>query len=576
MIANSVAYEGIDLQVRTCAIHHVDLTWTPADLEQRNGRGVRQGNTLGLINIYYYFADGSTDGYRFSLIDGKAGWLGQLLTSAVRDTNNPGAQQQLSPEDVLIMISRDKEKTRALIEMKRSQAIEAARARIAREANRVLRQAVSRFDRAREADDPEHAARLREDAEQRLSDLKTVDPAAWPWYPWIHVARDVDMLVPELGAPVYEGLRITRPRVGDTSQLDHFEFGAITDASGPKVGLRLAGSATWQLLTYEGDLAGKPLDPAEFPREGGPVWPLDDEDRTAAAIALKLGNTSFVRSLDDLGWLGASDAFLAKWWPRFNDKIAEAFANAWKPSSVPVVDSEGLAITAGAEVRGARLLPPTLEGWREYLALAPASGESYTTLRELGLAWWGRKIPKRLLADAADADDADNAEDNADNADKPSPPATPSPSPTRTTPPARAPVAPTPTTTPPTSTPSRPAAQPSASPTPSTAPVLDDEARKEEEARAQLAVILREYPSTLPAAATTQERKLARDSAEAVTLGNVEIPRRWTRSAVTEAIAAGIPGDAWDERGNMIAPWDEHLDAWADAWIAVAGDSPKP
>jgi hypothetical protein len=410
VIANSVAYEGIDLQVRTCAIHHVDLTWTPADLEQRNGRGVRQGNTLGLINIYYYFADGSTDGYRFSLIDGKAGWLGQLLTSAVRDTNNPGAQQQLSPEDVLIMISRDKEKTRALIEMKRSQAIEAARARIAREANRVLRQAVSRFDRAREADDPEHAARLREDAEQRLSDLKNVDPAAWPWYPWIHVARDVAMLVPELGAPVYEGLRVTRPRVGDPSQLDHFEFGAITDASGPKIGLRLAGSATWQLLTYEGDLAGKPLDPAEFPREGGPVWPLDDEDRTAAAIALKLGNTSFVRSLDDLGWLGASDAFLAKWWPRFNDKIAEAFANAWKPSSVPVVDSEGLAITAGADVRGARLLPPTLEGWREYLALAPASGESYTTLRELGLAWWRRKIPKRLLADAADADDADNAD----------------------------------------------------------------------------------------------------------------------------------------------------------------------
>jgi hypothetical protein len=445
VIANSVAYEGIDLQVRTCAIHHVDLTWTPADLEQRNGRGVRQGNTLGLINIYYYFADGSTDGYRFSLIDGKAGWLGQLLTSAVRDTNNPGAQQQLSPEDVLIMISRDKEKTRALIEMKRSQAIEAARARIAREANRVLRQAVSRFDRAREADDPEHAARLREDAEQRLSDLKNVDPAAWPWYPWIHVARDVAMLVPELGAPVYEGLRVTRPRVGDPSQLDHFEFGAITDASGPKIGLRLAGSATWQLLTYEGDLAGKPLDPAEFPREGGPVWPLDDEDRTAAAIALKLGNTSFVRSLDDLGWLGASDAFLAKWWPRFNDKIAEAFANAWKPSSVPVVDSEGLAITAGADVRGARLLPPTLEGWREYLALAPASGESYTTLRELGLAWWRRKIPKRLLADAADADDADNAEDNADNADntdKPSPPAKPSPSPTRTPPPARGPVAP--------------------------------------------------------------------------------------------------------------------------------------
>jgi hypothetical protein len=109
-------------------------------------------------------------------------------------------------------------------------------------------------------------------------------------------------------------------------------------------------------------------------------------------------------------------------------------------------------------------------------------------------------------------------------------------------------------------------------PAPSAAPDLDEEAT-----RAQLAVILRDYPSNLPAAATTRERKRAREYAEAVTLGNVEIPRRWTRSAVTEAIAAGIPGDAWDERGNMIGPWDEHLAAWADAWIAVAGSSkPSP
>ncbi len=42
VIANSVAYEGVDLQVRTCAIHHLDLPWTPADLEQRNGRARRR------------------------------------------------------------------------------------------------------------------------------------------------------------------------------------------------------------------------------------------------------------------------------------------------------------------------------------------------------------------------------------------------------------------------------------------------------------------------------------------------------------------------------------------------------
>ena len=54
VIANSVAYEGVDLQVRTCTIHHLDLPWTPADLEQRNGRAVRQGNTLGTVHIYYH------------------------------------------------------------------------------------------------------------------------------------------------------------------------------------------------------------------------------------------------------------------------------------------------------------------------------------------------------------------------------------------------------------------------------------------------------------------------------------------------------------------------------------------
>ena len=45
--AAPVAYEGIDLQRRTCSIHHVDFPWTPADLEQRNGRGYRQAVEQG-------------------------------------------------------------------------------------------------------------------------------------------------------------------------------------------------------------------------------------------------------------------------------------------------------------------------------------------------------------------------------------------------------------------------------------------------------------------------------------------------------------------------------------------------
>jgi hypothetical protein len=78
VIANAIAYEGIDLQKRTCAIHHLDLPWEPATLQQRNGRGVRQGNTLSTIEINYYFARRSQDGLRFNLIQGKLGWMTEL------------------------------------------------------------------------------------------------------------------------------------------------------------------------------------------------------------------------------------------------------------------------------------------------------------------------------------------------------------------------------------------------------------------------------------------------------------------------------------------------------------------
>ena len=88
VIANAIAYEGIDLQTRTCAIHHLDLPWEPATLQQRNGRGVRQGNTLANIEINYYFARRSQDGLRFNLIQGKP--YGPSLRSGFRPPTAPG------------------------------------------------------------------------------------------------------------------------------------------------------------------------------------------------------------------------------------------------------------------------------------------------------------------------------------------------------------------------------------------------------------------------------------------------------------------------------------------------------
>ena len=408
VIANSVAYEGVDLQVRTCTIHHLDLPWTPADLEQRNGRAVRQGNTLGTVHIYYYFADGSTDGYRFSLIDGKAGWLGELIKSQVRDTNNPAAQQQLSPEDILLMISRNKERTRALLEDKKKRQAEEARARVAKEAARLLRQAAGRFREARTTTDAEKAARLRDEGEQRLADLEQVNPEAWPWAAWMYAVRDLDAIIPEDGgAPVYEGLRIVRGRAGAPDQLEFLEFGQVVGAdAGERIGLRAAGSPSWQLIAYDGKLSGAPITAEQLPREGGPAWPDDDDLRTAAAIEHKLEEVFRYGRFESMSWRGASDAWLEKWWARFEGRIAEGLAASFRDEQAPVVDSEGFVVATGKEIRGAQILPPTRAGWQRFLGLAPRSGESYTTLKELGEEWWGRKIPQTLLSDAKTAAEA--------------------------------------------------------------------------------------------------------------------------------------------------------------------------
>ncbi|MFY0531707.1 hypothetical protein [Nannocystis pusilla] len=296
----------------------------------------------------------------------------------MRDTNNPAAQQQLTPEDILLMISRNKEKTRALLENKRKRQAEEARAKIAKEAARVLRQAAGRFRDARLTTDTERAARLRDEGEQRLADLEQVNPEAWPWAPWMYAVRDVDMIVPENGgAPVYEGLRVARPRAGAPDQLDYLEFGQIVASDeGERIGLRAAGSPSWQLITYAGTLGGGTIASGELPRDGGPMWPDDDDARTGKAIEDKLGTVFRHGKFEALGWRGASEAWLEKWWPRFEAAIAEGLAGSFHREKVPAIDAEGLAIASGAELRGAALLPPTRAGWQRYLELAPASGRA--------------------------------------------------------------------------------------------------------------------------------------------------------------------------------------------------------
>lgn len=121
LIANRIAYEGLNLQNLTCAIYHGDLPMEPATLQQRNGRGQRQGNRYDVIYIYYVLAKRSMDMARFQLIAGKREWMAELIESAASETNNPAAQADHSPEDWLMYLSRDPEKTQALFAAKQAQ-----------------------------------------------------------------------------------------------------------------------------------------------------------------------------------------------------------------------------------------------------------------------------------------------------------------------------------------------------------------------------------------------------------------------------------------------------------------------
>ncbi len=146
------------------------------------------------------------------------------------------------------------------------------------------------------------------------------------------------------------------------------------------------------------------------------MWPTDDDDRTEAAIKPKIGNVMRFGNLGGLGWRGASDGWLEKWWSRFETEIFEALVKAFRPADVPAVEGDKLVIRAGDEIRGTTVLPPTRGGWQRFLELAPKSGLSFTDLREVGLSWWSRKIPVRLLASAEEA----AAEDEAKPDPKPS------------------------------------------------------------------------------------------------------------------------------------------------------------
>ncbi len=76
---------GVNAQTYLRAIHHLDAPWVPADQEQRNGRGLRQGNTWNTVLEYRYLTEGSHDGRRWQVLLTKSRFINKFMRDDLGD-----------------------------------------------------------------------------------------------------------------------------------------------------------------------------------------------------------------------------------------------------------------------------------------------------------------------------------------------------------------------------------------------------------------------------------------------------------------------------------------------------------
>ncbi|MGE3781101.1 MAG: helicase-related protein, partial [Pirellulaceae bacterium] len=86
---------GTNVQKRLVALHHLDAPWKPAEVEQREGRILRQGNENAEVAIYRYVTEGSFDAYMWQALETKARFITQVMTGecSQRRAEDVGGQE---------------------------------------------------------------------------------------------------------------------------------------------------------------------------------------------------------------------------------------------------------------------------------------------------------------------------------------------------------------------------------------------------------------------------------------------------------------------------------------------------
>ena len=72
---------GTNIQDKLVALHHLDTPWRPSDVEQQEGRILRQGNTNKQVHIFRYLTEQTFDSYMWQILENKQKFIGQVMTS---------------------------------------------------------------------------------------------------------------------------------------------------------------------------------------------------------------------------------------------------------------------------------------------------------------------------------------------------------------------------------------------------------------------------------------------------------------------------------------------------------------
>jgi len=197
--------EGLNLQQRACSIHHVTLPWEPASIQQRNGRGVRQGNRMKKVTLHYYLTERSFDGYKLSLIKGKRAWMVGLLESAAKTTMNPGASLG-GPCAILKALAADPVKAEQACACLEQAGVLKELARRKAEALRDFASYIGTYDSARRAKEEETRDYYRTQARALRQKLARLPDATFPYKSMLDKAETTKIIViPSTGRVYLEG-----------------------------------------------------------------------------------------------------------------------------------------------------------------------------------------------------------------------------------------------------------------------------------------------------------------------------------------------------------------------------------